>query len=68
MVRSFDEWIKSLPIELKKRYEFDKKPPLSIVNYIWVSNLINNESIQSIPSVEELVDWIKTEQVNAKKN
>ena len=68
MARSFDEWIKSLPIDLKKRYEIDKKPLLSIVNYIWVSNLINNESSQSIPTVEELVDWIKTEQVNAKRN
>ena len=68
MKRTFDEWWNSLSHELKNKYEFQKKPQLSHLNYIWVSNLVNNVPEEMSPTIEELLEWIKSEQVDAKRN
>ena len=67
MIRTFDEWWKSLPNELRTKYGNEEKPPFSHVNYIWVTNLISNVSDELNPTVEELLDWIITEQIDAKR-
>ena len=67
MIRTFDLWWNSLPDRLKEKYEIGKKPRLSHVNYIWVSNLINNGPLELNPTVDELLDWVKSEQLNAKQ-
>ncbi len=70
MIRTFEEWWQSLSGEIKEKYfqNSNEVPKLNHVNYIWVTNLINNSSENSNPTVEELVEWIKTGQVNAKNN
>ena len=67
MIRTFEQWWNSLPDQVKKRYEMNESPHLSHVNYIWVTNLINNVSEELNPSVEELLNWIKSEQIDAKR-
>ena len=64
-MRSFIEWKNALPKNVREKY-FEKNSKLSHVNYIWVTNLMNNSPIELIPTVDELVEWIKTGQVNAK--
>ena len=67
MTRTFEEWWNSLPVDLREKYETNKPPLLSHVNYIWVTNLINNVPDNLNPSVEELLEWIKTEKIDAKR-
>lgn len=69
MIRSFEEWWSALPDEIKERYdEIDvKSPQLNHVNYIWVTNFINKISAECNPTVEELLDWVKSGQVDAKR-
>ena len=59
MTRKFEEWWKSLPNESTEENE-NKKPHLSHVNYIWVTNVINNVPKEMNPTVEELLEWIKS--------
>lgn len=68
MIRTFHEWWESLPFEVKGKNLQNKKeiPQLNHINYIWVTNLMNNSSELLNPTVDELVEWIKTGQVNAK--
>ena len=68
MIRTFEEWLESLSSEIKEKYfqNTTEIPKLNHVNYIWVTNLINNSSEKLNPTVDELVEWIKTGQVNAK--
>ena len=68
MIRTFEEWWQSLSTEIKGKYfqNSNESPKLNHVNYIWVTNLINNSSEKLNPTVDELVEWIKTGQVNAK--
>lgn len=68
MIRTFHEWWESLPQDIKEKYyqNNDDVPKLNHVNYIWVTNLMNNSSEELNPTVDELVDWIKTGQINAK--
>lgn len=68
MIRTFLEWKKSLPLDIIEKYfQNDKKAPqLNHVNYIWVTNLMNNSTEKMNPTVDELLEWIKTGQVNAK--
>jgi len=42
-------------------------PQLNHINYIWVTNLINDSSKEMNPTVEELLEWVKTGQVEAKR-
>ncbi len=67
MTRTFDEWWNSLPNQLKQKYEVEETAHLSHVNYIWVTNLINNVSTELNPTVEELIDWVKSGQLSAKR-
>ncbi len=65
MIRTFDEWWKSLPNQLKEKYEIVKTPQFSHVNYIWVTNLMNNVSTELNPTVEELLEGVKSGQLDA---
>ena len=65
-MRSFLEWKNSLPKDVREKYFENDNNPLNHVNYIWVTNLMNNSSNEMNPTVDELVEWIKTEQVKAK--
>ncbi len=69
MVRTFHQWWESLPSDIKEIYHQNGKngPQLNHINYIWVTNLINNSSEEKNPTVEELLEWIKTGQVEAKR-
>ena len=69
MVRTFDQWWESLPSDTKKIYHQNgkKAPKLNRINYIWVTNLINDSSEEMNPTVEELLEWVKTGQVEAKR-
>ena len=67
MTRTFDEWWNSLPNQLKENYEVGERHHLSHVNYIWVTNLINNVSEELNPTVEELLEWVKSGQIDAKQ-
>jgi hypothetical protein len=68
VIRTFLEWKKSLPLDIVEKYfQNDKKvPKLNHVNYIWITNLIDNSSEKLSPTIDELLDWVKTGQVNAK--
>ncbi len=66
MGRTFDEWRDSLPLEFKEKFSFNEKPLLNMINYILISNLINGVP-KFNPSTDELLDWIITEQVDAKR-
>jgi hypothetical protein len=68
VIRAFHDWWESLPPELKEKdYQNDKDVPrLNHVNYIWITNLMNNNSEEMNPTVEELLEWVKTGQINAK--
>ena len=65
-MRSFLEWKSSLPKNVREKYFENDSNQLNHVNYIWVTNLMNNSSNEMNPTVDELVEWIKTEQVKAK--
>ncbi len=69
MVRTFHQWWESLPSDIKEIYHQNDKngPQLNHINYIWVTNLINNSSEEKNPTVEELLEWVKTGQVEAKR-
>jgi hypothetical protein len=67
MIRAFDEWWNSLPRQLKEVHKIDEKPQLSYVNYIWITNLMNNVAKELNPTVEELLEWVKSGQLNAKR-
>ncbi len=69
MVRTFDQWWESLPSDTKEICHQNGKnaPLLNRINYIWVTNLINDSSEEMNPTVKELLEWIKTGQVEAKR-
>ncbi len=69
MVRTFHQWWESLPSDIKEIYHQNGKiiPQLNRINYIWVTNLINDSSKEMVPTVEELLEWVKTGQVEAKR-
>ena len=64
MIRTFDEWKSSLPEEFKEK--LNGKPELNMINYIWLENLMNGDKKLS-PNIDELLNWIVSEQVNAKR-
>ena len=65
MIRTFEEWQKTLPIELKEKISSSGKMQLNIINYIWLENLMNEDGKLS-PTIEELFNWIISEQIDAK--
>ena len=66
MIRTFDEWINSLPKEFKEKITINQTPLLNKINYALVDNLINGEP-KFNPSTDELLDWIVTEQIDARR-
>ena len=68
MVRTFHQWWESLPSDIKEIHHQNGKivPKLNRINYIWITNLINNSSEETNSTIEELLEWIKTGQVEAK--
>ena len=65
MIRTFDEWKNTLPEEFKEKIS-NEKPELNMINYIWLGNLMNGDKKLS-PNIDELLNWIISEQVNAKR-
>lgn len=65
MIRTFDEWKSILPNEFKEKVS-SEKPELNIINYIWLGNLMNGDKNLS-PNIDELLNWIISEQINAKR-
>ncbi|MFB5630361.1 MAG: hypothetical protein ACE5RN_02095 [Nitrosopumilaceae archaeon] len=66
MIRSYHEWWESLPPDIKgKNNQNDNLPRLNQVNYIWITNLMDNWPDELNPTVDELFDWVKTGQINA---
>ena len=65
MIRTFDEWKNTLPEEFKEKIS-NEKPELNMINYIWLENLMNGDKKLS-PNIDELLNWIISEQVNAKR-
>ena len=65
-MRSFLEWKNSLPKDIQEKYFENDCSQLNHVNYIWVTNLMNDSSNELNPTVDELVEWIKTGQISAK--
>ncbi len=56
-------------LDTKEIYHQNGKnsPLLNRINYIWVTNLINDSPEEMNPTVKELLEWIKTGQVEAKR-
>ena len=68
MVRTFHQWWESLPSDKEIYHQNGKNATqLNHINYIWVTNLINDSSKEMNPTVEELLEWVKTGQVEAKR-
>ena len=65
MIRTFNEWKSILPEEFKEKIP-NEKPELNMINYIWLGNLMNVDQKLS-PTIDELLNWIISEQVNAKR-
>ena len=65
MIRTFDEWKSILPDEFKEKVS-NEKPELNMINYIWLGNLMNGDKKLS-PNIDELLNWIISEQINAKR-
>ena len=59
MHRTFYDWWKSVS------NEDDKKIPIESVNYVWINSIINDFSNKNNPSVDEILEWIKTGQIDA---
>ena len=66
MIRTLVQWKNSLPPELKEKISFNEKPLLNNLNYILLDNLISGTPKLN-PSVDELLDWIVTDQIDAKR-
>lgn len=64
-MRKFQEWWDTIPegLRLKARKGDEGKPLLNQINYIWVTNLMNKRP-ELNPTARELLDWIKTGQID----
>ncbi len=67
MKRSFQSWLISLPKDVKEKFCWNEgdKPHLNQVNYVWVTNRIEGNSKNLNPTVEEISDWVITDQIDA---
>lgn len=67
MGRTYDEWLaqqdKALVAKTRKDDEANK-PLLNQINWIWVSNLMNQKADLN-PSSAELLDWVTSGQIDA---
>ena len=69
MGRSYDEWIKSQDQKLVSKVRAGdeaNKPLLNQINWIWVANLMAQKADLN-PSSAELLDWVTTGQIEAKR-
>ena len=67
MGRSFTEWLALQDSDLvakTRANDEDNKPLLNQINWIWVSNLMNQKADLN-PSSAELLDWVTSEQIDA---
>lgn len=67
MGRSFTEWLSQQDPELVRKTradDEDNKPLLNQINWIWVSNLMNQKADLN-PSSAELLDWVTSGQIDA---
>ena len=67
MGRTFADWLGEQDQDLVKKTradDEDNKPLLNQINWIWVSNLMNQKA-ELNPSSEELLDWVTTGQIDA---
>ena len=67
MGRSYEEWLKEQDQDLVKKTRADdeaNKPLLNQINWIWVSNLMNQKA-ELNPSSAELLDWVTSGQIDA---
>ena len=65
-MRTFHEWWSSLPKKIKEDIPIDKKPMLSQVNYVWITSIMNDSKSLN-PSTDELLDWIVSGQIDARR-
>jgi hypothetical protein len=67
MARTFEQWWKTIPeeIRLKAQKGHKGKPLLNQINYIWVTNMLNKKS-ELNPTASELLEWIRTGQIELK--
>lgn len=67
MSRSFEDWFNQLDKETKKKItSSDGRPLLNEINYLCISEIINNSAVNPIPSVDEVHNWIISNQIDAK--
>ena len=66
-MRSLDEWLRTLPNESKEMIPLNEKPQLNLINYLWVNNILSYKESSTIPSVEELLSWIVSGEIESKR-
>ncbi len=59
MQRRFYDWWKTVSEDTHKKITMEE------VNYVWINGIINNFSNTDNPSVNEILEWIKTSQIDA---
>jgi hypothetical protein len=59
MKREFHDWWKTVSKDEHGKTSIEE------VNYVWINEIINNFSNKSNPSVDEILEWIKTCQIDA---
>ena len=67
MGRTYADWLAEQDQDLVKKTradDEDNKPLLNQINWIWVSNLMNQKA-ELNPSSEELLDWVTSGQIDA---
>jgi len=67
MARTFEDWWNTIPEDLRNKVrngDEQNKPLLNQINFIWVSNLMQNKPDLN-PTARELLDWLVTGQIDA---
>ena len=67
MTRSFYEWWKTLPEDLKVKVRKDddsEKILLNQINWLWVYNIMHNKP-ELNPTAEEMLFWIESKQIES---
>ncbi len=69
MKRTFQSWWTSLPKGVKEKFCWNEgdKPHLNQGNYVWVTNMIEGNSKNLNPTVEEILDCVITDQIDARR-
>ena len=67
MARTFEDWRNTIPEDLRNKVrngDEQNKPLLNQINFIWISNLMQNKPDLN-PTARELLDWLVTGQIDA---